>query len=81
MKPKLEIMLPAFVIFVIIAIAIVLFFNQGTQMTTEKVELQKISDVPAICWEELAQKKKPQPFLTGAVIGLLVLFKNRHSRI
>lgn len=57
MKSKLKILFPAFVIVVLIAIAIVLFFNQGTHMSKEKVELQKISDVPARCWEELAKKK------------------------
>lgn len=57
MKSKLRILLLAFVIVVLIAIAIVSFFNQGAHMSKEKVELQKISNVPAGCWEELAKKK------------------------
>jgi len=57
MKSRLRILLPAFVIVIFIAIAIVLFFNQGVHMSKEKVQLQKISDVPANCWDELAKKK------------------------
>ena len=57
MKSRLRILLPAFVIAIFIAIAIVLFFNQGVHMSKEKVQLQKISDVPANCWDELAKKK------------------------
>lgn len=70
MKPKKIILFTVIILLILSAIAFALLVNQGTKMTTEKVDLPKIRDVPAKSWEKLAKKKI---FFAHMSVGLNII--------